>query len=66
MKVSLLDVFSRYLQSQAALPEKARQPQPLAITISREVGAGGITIAELVGQRLTAVKDASREPLGRF
>src|SRR5690349_10170960 len=56
MKVPLLDVFSRYLQAQAALPEKAREPQPLAITISREVGAGGITIAELLARRLIAAE----------
>ena len=51
-----LDVFGSYLQSQAALPETAREPQPLAITISREVGSGGRTIAELLGQRLTAAE----------
>jgi len=50
-----IDVFGSYLQSQAAFPEKAREPQ-LAITISREVGAGGRTIAELVRQRLTAAE----------
>ena len=51
-----IDLFGSYLQSQAAFPEKAREPQALAITISREVGAGGITIAELLGQRLTAAE----------
>jgi CMP/dCMP kinase len=56
MKVSHLDVLNRYLQTQAALPEKARRSQPLAITISREAGAGGITIAELLAQRLTAAE----------
>jgi hypothetical protein len=33
-----IGVFGSYLQSQAQLPEKAREPRPLAITISREVG----------------------------
>jgi len=42
-----IDVFGSYLQSQAAFPERVREPQ-LAITISREVGAGGRMIAELV------------------
>ena len=51
-----LDVFGSYLQSQAALPEMVRELYPLAITISREVGAGGRTIAELLGQRLTAAE----------
>jgi hypothetical protein len=50
-----IDVFGSYLQTQAAFPEKAREPQ-LAITISREVGAGGRTIAELVAQRLAATE----------
>jgi len=50
-----IDVFGSYLQSQAAFPEKARQSQ-LAITISREVGAGGRTIAELVAHRLAATE----------
>ena len=48
-----IDIFGSYLQSQAGFQKKAREPR-LAITISREVGAGGRTIAELVGQRLTA------------
>jgi cytidylate kinase len=51
-----VDVFGSFLQSQATIPETAREPQPLAITISREVGAGGRTIAELLGQRLTAAE----------
>jgi hypothetical protein len=51
-----VDVFGSYLQSQAAIPEKARELHPLSITISRETGAGGKTIAELVGQRLAAAE----------
>ena len=50
-----IDVFGSYLEAQAAFPKKAREAQ-LAITISREVGAGGRTIAELVAQRLTAAE----------
>jgi hypothetical protein len=45
-----VEVFGSYLQSQAALPQTDREPQPLAI----KVGAGGI--AELLGQRLTAAE----------
>jgi hypothetical protein len=42
---------------------KTREPQPLAITISREAGAGGIIIAELLAKRLTAVeKTAATSP----
>src|ERR1700692_1553934 len=51
-----VEVFGSYLQSQAALPGMVRELHPLAITISREVGAGGKTIAALLGQRLTAVE----------
>src|SRR3984893_903428 len=51
-----VEVFGSYLQSQAALPGMVRELHPLAITISREVGAGGKTIADLLGQRLTAVE----------
>ena len=51
-----IDVFGSYLEAQAAFPKKARKPQ-LAITISREVGAGGRTIGELVAQRLTAAEN---------
>jgi cytidylate kinase len=50
-----IDLFGSYLQSQAAFPEKAGKPQ-LAITISREVGAGGRTIGELVAQRLAVTE----------
>jgi DNA-binding transcriptional ArsR family regulator len=51
-----IGVFGSYLQSQVELPEKAREPRPLAITISREAGAGGRTVAELLGLRLTAAE----------
>jgi hypothetical protein len=54
-----VDIFGSYLQSQAALPEQVREQHPLSITISREVGAGGRTIAEMLGQRLT---DAEKTP----
>ena len=56
MKTSHLEVFNRYLQFQTTLPEKKRQPPPLAITLSREAGAGGIEIAELLAQRMMAAE----------
>src|ERR1700730_7861417 len=52
-----VEVFGSYLQSQAALPQTDRGPQPLAITISREVGAGGRTVVQPVGQRCTAAEN---------
>ena len=68
MKGSRLDVFSRYLQAQVALPEnvRVREPQPLAITISREAGTGGIIIAELLAQRLMPSKRQQPRTMGRF
>ena len=67
MKVSRLNVFNRYLQAQMALPENTREAQPLAITISREAGAGGIIIAEMLAQRLTALeKTAATRPWAIF
>jgi cytidylate kinase len=56
MNSSRLATFSRYLQAQAAAPEKLVEPRRLAITISREAGAGAITIAELLAERLTAAQ----------
>jgi hypothetical protein len=54
MSVSLLENLSHYPQAQASRPENDRAVRPLAITISREAGAGAITIAELVRQRFNA------------
>ncbi|HYY28877.1 MAG TPA: cytidylate kinase-like family protein [Chthoniobacterales bacterium] len=58
MKTSLLNRFNRYLAAQAAVPEKVHQPTPLSVTISREAGAGGTTIAEILADRLSAVEQA--------
>jgi cytidylate kinase len=52
MKKSLLDDFGRYLKAQLALTEKRPRPQLPAVTISREAGAGAITIARLVAKIL--------------
>jgi Cytidylate kinase-like family len=57
-----VEVFGSYLQSQATFPEMVRERHPLTITISREVGAGGRTIAELLGQRLTAAEKTPASP----
>jgi cytidylate kinase len=55
MKASSLERLSRYLQFQAAIPEKAPLPQQPSITISRESGAGASTIAQMVAQELNAI-----------
>jgi len=52
MKKSLLDDFRRYLEAQLALREKRPRPQLPAVTISREAGAGAITIGHLVAKIL--------------
>jgi cytidylate kinase len=57
-----LDAFGHYLHAQTA-PPKAPEARPLAITISRETGAGAVTIAELLAQRLQAAeKDPKAHP----
>jgi hypothetical protein len=65
MKASSLETFNHYLRAQAAVPVKSRGPQ-LAITISREVGAGGITIANLLIERLTLAEKAPTSPWALF
>jgi cytidylate kinase len=52
MRKSSVDVFRRYLSAQS-LPtvEQARTPKP-AITISRQTGAGALTVANLAAQQL--------------
>ena len=67
MKISMLDVFNRYLQAQVALPEKNSAPRPLAIAISRETGAGGTTVSELLARRLSeAEKTPGASPWAIF
>ena len=58
MKASSLQRLERYLQFQAATPEKAPRPQQPSITISRESGAGATTVAEMVVEQLNAIKPA--------
>jgi cytidylate kinase len=52
MRKSSVDIFRRYLSAQS-LPavEQPRIPKP-AITISRQTGAGAVTVANLVAQQL--------------
>jgi cytidylate kinase len=52
MQISLLDSLVRYLKVQAAIPKQARRPPQPSITISREVGAGAITIGTMLVERL--------------
>src|ERR1700675_2868762 len=67
MSGSLLENFTHYLQAQVSRPENERAVRPLGITISREAGAGAVTIAELVPQRLTAAEtEPSSNPWAVF
>ncbi len=53
MEKDLLEGFARYLELQAALvPDRQNQASP-CITISRQMGSGGIEIAELLADRLS-------------
>jgi hypothetical protein len=45
MRVSSLDSLRRYLQIQLAIPVHRREPPHPTITISREAGAGAITVS---------------------
>jgi cytidylate kinase len=59
MRVPPLQSFSSYLQSQTAAQEKAYQPQQPSITISREMGSGAVTIAQMLVERLNATSKSS-------
>jgi cytidylate kinase len=59
MRGSPLQAFSSYLSSQAAAQDKVYQPQQPSITISRETGAGAVTIAQMLVERLNAVSKPS-------
>ncbi|MBV9490415.1 MAG: cytidylate kinase-like family protein [Verrucomicrobia bacterium] len=54
--------FQHYVQSQSAVPIPEREPHPLAITISREAGAGAVTIAQMVAERLRALEKTPGAP----
>ena len=55
MRESSLEKFNRYLRSQVALEKNAPLPQQPSITISRESGAGAITVAQMAAEKLNAV-----------
>jgi len=58
MRVSSLEAFGRYLQSRAAVQEKAEEPRQPSITISREAGAGAVTIAQMLVERLNTASES--------
>jgi cytidylate kinase len=54
MRKNSADIFWRYLSAQSLLtPERPIIPKP-AITISRQTGAGALTVANLVAEKLDA------------
>jgi cytidylate kinase len=67
MRTSPFESFQHYLQAHAAVPQRQRELHPLAITISREAGAGAVTIAGLIAERLqTLDKGAESRPWAVF
>jgi Cytidylate kinase-like family len=52
MEKDLLEGFARYLDSQPALVRQATNSGFPSITISRQMGSGGLEIAELLADRL--------------
>jgi cytidylate kinase len=59
MRRNSLDVFARYLSAQGA-PQKAPSIPKPAITISRQTGAGAVTVAYLIAEQLD--KECPGEP----
>ena len=59
MRRNSLDVFARYLSAQGAPSKAPSIPKP-AITISRQTGAGAVTVAYLVAEQLD--KECPAEP----
>ena len=51
MRRNSLDVFARYLSAQGAPSKAPSIPKP-AITVSRQTGAGAVTVAHLVAEQL--------------
>lgn len=52
MKTPLFKAFAPYMQAQSNLASRTIRPQLPAITISRETGAGAVTIAQMAAERL--------------
>ena len=52
MKTILLDSFRRYIEAQHTLAKTHPKTQRPAITISRQTGAGAVTIGHLVAKIL--------------
>lgn len=59
MEKELLEGFARYLESQAALVRSRENLVFPCVAISRQMGAGGIEIAEMLSNRLA---DRSQQP----
>jgi len=67
MKASLFDQCRAYLTAQAAAPAEDKPRPPLrAVTISRETGAGAISIGQLVADHLQARQKDARYPWAVF
>jgi cytidylate kinase len=63
MRGSMLQAFGRYLQSQTAAETDELEPQQPSVTISRQAGAGALTIAQLLIERLNTASPSPGESL---
>ena len=67
MQASPLEAFQHYLHAQSDSPHPGYVPPRLAITISREAGAGAVTVAQLLAEFLQqSEKAASAKPWAVF
>ncbi|HEY5753598.1 MAG TPA: cytidylate kinase-like family protein [Chthoniobacterales bacterium] len=62
MKPSLFDKCQTYLLAQATIPPVLPSEPPRAVTISRETGAGAVTIGQLVADYLQTRQQEGRSP----
>ncbi|HEY0792615.1 MAG TPA: cytidylate kinase-like family protein [Chthoniobacterales bacterium] len=59
MRAPLLEAFRHYLHAQADASRPGDTPPRLALTISRETGAGAVTVAQLVADLLQQTEKAA-------
>lgn len=66
MKPSLFDKCRTYLVAQVSTPPLPPSQPPRAITISRETGAGALTIGQLLAEYLQARQNEGQSPWAVF
>ena len=66
MNPSLLNACKTYIRAQSDLPPGSRAHGRPAVTISREAGAGGVTVGRLVAEQLQAQQKKDECPWAVF